>query len=225
LNHIHLESTTSTQNEFSKYFSLAKEGQLLSAEIQSNGKGQYERQWDHQPGALAFSLSLKPAKSITLSSLEIPILINQFFQATSNTNLYFKWPNDLMNFERKKCGGILINKAGEADLVVGVGINLNPFTSTENLTYSPGSIFKEKSSYSLKTMAEEIYLYILDNRVPPHHIVELWNSDCCHMNKEVTLTDQGLNYSGEFLGVGDLGQARIKTSDGIKEFFSGSLLF
>lgn len=222
MNHIHLKTITSTQESFYDHFGHALEGQLLSADIQTNGIGQHGRNWSHVDHALSMSFSLKPANNITLTSLEIPVILQSFFNKNLKTKIKYKWPNDLFNLQDQKCGGLLIHKKGEDDLVVGLGINLTPFS--QNLeAINAGSLISNSKKINLKELSLSIYKFILENRLSNEEIIQKWNKDCLHLNEPIKIIDHDIEHLGNFIGIGSNGQALLQDGDEIKEIYSGSL--
>lgn len=224
MNHIHLKSITSTQESFYDYFNEANEGQLLSADEQTQGVGQHGRTWTHVEHALSMSFSLKPAQNITLTSLELPVIVNKYFQKKYSSAFNYKWPNDLFNLEGQKCGGILINKKGEDDLVVGLGINLAP-SSKDLSEFNGGSLFANEFKFECEELALELYEFILENRLDVDQIIHLWQQDCFHINDQVKIIDHDKEYLGIFYGIGKNGQALLKDGEEITEIYAGSLFF
>ena len=225
MNHIHLNSIPSTQDYLMDNFENPKEGILVSTNLQTQGKGQYERAWKQFEGSLAFSFTLAPNPVITLSSLEIPVLIRNYLKEKFNIETKFKWPNDLMNTTGEKIGGILINRQGNHDLVIGVGINLWPIEHQTDFLYKAGSLFKTRDEFDPKTLALEIYHYILNNRLGSSQIIKAWNESCIYLNQKVEIKENNISHHGVFQGLGDNGQALLFDGQKQLEIYTGSLFF
>lgn len=206
MKHEHFQEIDSTQDYLN---SIKPDGEyLVSCDKQTKGKGRHNRVWEHQNGALAMSFTMIPNEELTLTALEVAVLINQYFK----NKLLLKWPNDIMNSRLDKCGGILIDNK-ENLMVVGVGLNLQP-----NKDY--GSIHEETHHWDNQKIALAIYQYILQNRLKSSDVIKNWEKYCCHLSEKVSLDE----HEGIFEGVGKHGEAII-TIDGIqKTFYSGSLL-
>lgn len=213
MKHFHYTTLASTQDLMKeKYHSFAQdEYVLISADQQSKGYGRHNKPWDNTPEGLFLSLKLPPAFPITLTALEIAILVTDFFK--SNDHLTLKWPNDIWNDQQKKCGGILID-IKEGALLVGMGINI----SAKKTTGPWGTVYYPQS-FSKKELSLDLAHFIQANRLPTHHIAPRWKELCLHMDKEVQIEQT----TGLFTGVGENGQALIMTKDGVQEFYSGSL--
>lgn len=116
-------------------------GDILFADIQTEGVGRYNRKWDSQKGGLYFSILFQQVddlqkfyRFVVLTALavkeELEELTNDF------QNFKIKWPNDIYYKDKKICGILTQTKIqGEKiRLVIGIGINVNN-------TFSRGTIF------------------------------------------------------------------------------------
>ncbi|RYY79322.1 MAG: biotin--[acetyl-CoA-carboxylase] ligase [Moraxellaceae bacterium] len=118
-----LSTTTSTND-------MAKQGDTGAALVISNqqqaGRGQAGRSWQSPKGNLYLSLrwtlqhpvSGRLALEVALALVNMPILAH-------HAGLQIKWPNDLY-FKDAKWGGILIEPLHDNQVVIGVGLNLQP---------------------------------------------------------------------------------------------------
>ncbi len=217
MHHIHLNQCTSTQDYLKNYLQDGSfQEVLISCQEQTEGKGRQGKNWIQGKNSLAFSFSLKPNPLVSLTSLEIGVLISLFFKNNFSLDIKLKWPNDLMIFDFKKCGGILC-QTFEKNLLVGVGINLG------EIDFSPTDLSVEIAALPIignqKDLPEEIYKFILKNRLPAEAVKPLWEGLCAHLNQEVIIE----NERGLFVGIGESGELLLKTDLGIKKIFSGSL--
>lgn len=125
--------------------------------------------------------------------------------------------NDLWDMNHKKCAGILV-QGNQKNLFAGVGINL--FSNEIEF----GGVFEEEHALDKKTIAKEIATFITTHRI---HDVEIlknkWLNRCGHLNKNVTIIEGEQKTTGNFVGIGEYGEALIETSFEIKKFYNGSL--
>lgn len=105
---------------------------LIFTQHQTNGRGQFGRTWEMQPGLdLAFSFFVYPenasvAHSPALHSMTLCLALHQTF-VSIGVHAYIKWPNDLI-VEEKKISGILIESIyvnRQFYFINGIGVNLN----------------------------------------------------------------------------------------------------
>lgn len=225
MKHIHLASCDSTQTYLKELISSGVAGDyLVSCDVQENGIGQRSNTWDSYKNSLCFSFTAKENEILNLTSLEMGVLICSFFKTTFNTNLKLKWPNDIMNTEGEKVGGIIINKSGDQMPIVGIGLNIAGDNGEINKDYDikAGFIFKSFNHYSKEDLSHLIFNFIHTHRLKAQSTVEKWNSYCMHLNQSVTIIDDD-KVQGTFIGIGEYGQAIIKNKINTLEFYNGSL--
>jgi len=106
---------------------------VVTAENQTNGKGQMGAKWDSESGKnLIFSVLLKELLSditqIFDLNLAVTLSILTTLEKLNIPNLSIKWPNDILS-DNKKIAGILIENTiknnGEITSIIGVGLNIN----------------------------------------------------------------------------------------------------
>lgn len=214
---IHLNECDSTQDILKEQLNqrVGAETILVSCNTQNMGRGRGENSWTSLPGSLCFSVSIKPNPVLSLTALEISVLVAKYFE-TKNQKLKLKWPNDLWTSEKIKCGGILVQ--GSKDLFM-AGIGLNLFSEDKNF----GGVFSEPLEIDHKTWAHEISEFILSHRLSSDELRGEWEKRCGHLNESVTITEALEAVAGKFLGIGPHGEARILTESGEKNLYNGSL--
>ncbi|MBF0299590.1 MAG: biotin--[acetyl-CoA-carboxylase] ligase [Oligoflexia bacterium] len=244
---IHLKAINSTQDylkeNIHEYLEKNIRDLIVSTSKQTNGYGRNGRIWDYFENALAFSFLLPANQIKTLTSLEIAILIIEFLSIKYKTELYLKWPNDILNSRGEKCGGILLDFFDQNLLIVGVGLNLANslndkifFPHFEKYISPAGYIFDSaellfnqisKENFK-KEMPLNIYNYIIHNRKNSEDIINCWNKLSIHINKLVkiieTAEEKKKYLEGIFIGIGASGEALIKIENEIKSVFVGSLI-
>jgi len=237
MRHLHFDELGSTQEYLKQNFDKLKvedSNILVSTTHQTSGHGRQGNAWIDFKDNLAFSFSLKPSQPATLTSLELGIHLAHFFKDYSHEKIYLKWPNDIISEENKKCGGIIC-QLQDGIILAGVGINFN---GDEHLaqkivrhsgTFPVGSL---TSNFNLDSQAKEklpkmFYQYVLEHRLSSVDIIKEWNLLCCHMNCSVSLWEnENMTASGQFTGIGDMGQAQLLTEQGDNvEAYTGTLIF
>lgn len=121
-----LPSTSSTNDVAKAINSHALTSALVISNQQQAGRGQAGRTWQSPKGNLYLSLrwtlqhpvSGRLALEVALALVNMPILAH-------HAGLQIKWPNDLY-FNGAKWGGILIEPLHDNQVVIGVGLNLQP---------------------------------------------------------------------------------------------------
>ena len=110
---------------------------LVISETQSNGRGQYGRNWISYKGNIFLSFFYKLEKinlSMTSLTKKNCFLVKNVILKYCKKKITFKSPNDLL-IDKKKICGILqekIEKSGIEYLVVGIGLNLTKSPNIRN---------------------------------------------------------------------------------------------
>lgn len=113
---------------------------VVTAEIQTKGKGQMGSVWVAEKGKnLTMSVLIKDVlielNQIYTLNIAVALAVIRALQSFKIPELAIKWPNDIMSYNYK-IGGILIENSikidGSVTSIVGIGININQ-TNFENL--------------------------------------------------------------------------------------------
>lgn len=212
MHHIHLKKCSSTQAYLLKLNRSRKEDFLVSTQEQFNGIGRREKTWQQFSSTLCFSMTLSPSSPVTLTSLEVGALLAQFFK---EQDIKLKWPNDLINSQHEKCGGIIMQSQSE-EVIVGIGINL--YLPTRVLDgQSIGGVYSKNQNFNFKELSYKIADFIHRNRLID--IRSKWTHYCHHIGSLVTVDDT----IGIFQGVSDYGEAMIEVDGKILNFSNATL--
>lgn len=113
-------------------------GTVITAKIQTAGRGRYGRQWISREGNLFLSLVLKDEETQT------PFLPFAAAVSVAETlvncgyNVKIKWPNDIL-FNQGKAAGILLERTEKGTVIIGIGINLSS-APQENVLYQTSAL-------------------------------------------------------------------------------------
>ncbi|PID92249.1 MAG: biotin--[acetyl-CoA-carboxylase] ligase [Bacteroidetes bacterium] len=131
---IKLDSTDSTNREAARILARGNTGEefVITAEYQSDGKGQGLHSWHSNPGEnLLMSLVFFPAFLSASHQFQLSRLLSLslcFFLEEEGLKPSVKWPNDIL-LGSSKLAGILIENAilGQhlSHSIAGIGLNLN----------------------------------------------------------------------------------------------------
>src|SRR5213594_566422 len=104
---------------------------IVTAEIQSRGRGRAGKDWMSPKGGLWFSVILRPkiqTGRLGLLQFLVSNSIRRALEKETSVRLGVKWPNDLVH-ESGKLGGLLVESKSVGDkashVIVGVGLNVN----------------------------------------------------------------------------------------------------
>lgn len=228
IKHIHLPTCDSTQ-DYIKLLKKAKSDRdiLVSCDQQLKGYGRKLNSWQQFPNSLAMSFTLEPSEILSLTPLEVGIIISDFFKKFFEIDLFLKWPNDLFTQNKEKVGGIIMQNSDF--LYVGLGVNLGDIPESQvkkiESSYHVGSINLNKE-FHLQSLSLQIYQYILHNRIKSmDSLYYRWNKLCLHKNQKVAIEDKDFKIVGIFKGIGKDGEAIIQSESSISKIYSGSLTF
>jgi len=230
---IKLDAIDST-NEFLKGLSnnqVLENFTVVTAENQTNGKGQMGAVWDSEPGknlimSILVSGFVVGINQIFKINIVVSVSIIQVLEDFNIPELSIKWPNDIMSYN-KKIGGILIENSiksdGSINSIVGLGLNVNQI-NFENLPKASSLAVICNTTFD----KEEILLKIIENL---KQNVELWfhNSDYFWSFFANKLFKKGIpmpfedqnqqNFMGIIQGVSPIGKLEILLEDdSISEF-------
>ncbi|WP_127718374.1 biotin--[acetyl-CoA-carboxylase] ligase [Halobacteriovorax sp. HLS] len=223
--HFHSPQCDSTQTQILEYLraNSTTKPLLFSSSFQTLGRGRQGNTWQSASNSLALSFTVKPNEVLTLTSLELGVLICDFL---SLYKLQLKWPNDILTHDLFKCGGILCQTYSEK-IVAGLGLNLGQsekIEKCEEFKFGRSSITnKSLSNEEIKNISLELYEYILSNRISSIEVIKKWNDKCAHMNKNVLIKDDTFHLEGVFKGIGSSGEALIEDKGLIQKAYSGSI--
>lgn len=130
---IKLNATSST-NDFLKNLSGTSnlnDFTVVWADVQLQGKGQMGSVWVTEDAKnLTFSIYLKEKNTTTDNLFTLNIVVaNAVLKALISlnlTNIYVKWPNDILSYNKKIAGILIENNIhanGSISSVIGIGIN------------------------------------------------------------------------------------------------------
>lgn len=143
---------------------MATPGTAYFAHEQYQGKGQWNKKWQSEPGQnLILSVVISPpqpdpALNFPLSAITA-LACYDFFSRYAGDETAIKWPNDLY-WRDRKAGGILIENAIRGGVwefaVIGIGININQ-TSFDPALTNPVSLKQiTGKSYNAIALAKEL---------------------------------------------------------------------
>jgi len=104
----------------------AEEGWTVITDVQREGRGRQGRSWEAPPEtALLFSTILRPPRDVLpLLPLLAALTVAGGIEVSTGAVPDLKWPNDVL-LRGKKLAGILLERPAGADVVLGVGVNVN----------------------------------------------------------------------------------------------------
>jgi BirA family biotin operon repressor/biotin-[acetyl-CoA-carboxylase] ligase len=164
-------STIDSTNNYAKGLvkeGLAKDGMLIFAEEQTQGRGQKNHVWESQKGENITMTLIINAYGLKLDtqfelSCATALGCRDFFNKYAGDETCIKWPNDLY-WRDRKAGGILIENVIKGNTwekaIIGIGININQ-VDFGNMSKKPVSLKQiTGKSFDAKALAKELCLFL-----------------------------------------------------------------
>jgi BirA family biotin operon repressor/biotin-[acetyl-CoA-carboxylase] ligase len=214
----------------------AKEGAIVIAEYQTEGRGRQGRTWQSEPGLnLLFSLVIRPSLEINSVGL-LP-----FFAAAGvaiavegylGIRCECKWPNDVLLNGKKFCG-ILMESSFQNNMldyaVIGIGLNVNQKKFGPDIGKKATSLGVElKRDLDRKTIfqlvirsLESIYADVRSGKF--ENVLKEWKARASIFGREIVLIQAGNKIEGKAVSLMEDGGLVILTSEGNKVFYSGDI--
>lgn len=205
---------------------------IVSAENQTNGRGQMGSEWSVEGGKnLTFSVLVKDLlleiNHIFHLNVAVAISVIDALSFLEIKDLSIKWPNDILA-EGKKIGGILIENSiksdGEIYSIVGIGLNVNQ-KNFENLPKASSLMVLKNQEFD----KNEILVSILSNLGRNISLIMNKNTDPIWEKYHSFLYKKGIpmpfenvqneKFMGIIQGVNQYGKLQLKLEDdSIKTF-------
>lgn len=150
---IELEECTSTNDYMREHLDELSDGAVITAELQTNGRGRRGHIWEADSGMLPISILMKnPIERDTITARVGLAVCYALEQVTGLSEICIKWPNDIIVGDKKVCG-ILCECSFLGDcacVICGIGVNVS----------QSEEFFKRRdlpNGASLLTLSGEIY--------------------------------------------------------------------
>ena len=130
-----LDEAASTNNYAAQLLqsSIVKDGAVISALYQTEGKGQRNNTWKSEKGlnlllSYVFFPTFLPVKEQFMLSVCVANAIAAFIAEVTQFQSFVKWPNDIFVHDKKIAGILIENSLKGSQIVsaiVGIGVNVN----------------------------------------------------------------------------------------------------
>lgn len=206
----HFKSLTSTQDKAKEFAKKGLGNVVFISDIQTKGRGRFNRKWHSTKGGLWMSILLKPKniENMRYLTFAAAIAVVKSIKKITNLNTNIKWPNDVHYKGKKLCGILTEGIFGRENYaVVGIGINV---TQTEfpneikNIAISLKRINKKTiniEKLTKKIIDEFFILYNNYNKNKFKIILQIWKKYCDTINKNVTVIAKTKKIYGKVIGI------------------------
>ena len=194
---------------------------VVTAEHQTNGRGQRGATWVSEPGKnLITSILVREFYTQKEDPFEliiaVSVAVHSALQAFAIPELAIKWPNDIMS-GNKKIGGILIENIHKSDKnvisIVGLGLNVNQI-SFEGYPNASSLAAICKQTFDKQLLLEKIVSLI-------EFMLSNWEKEreSCHFNYQNWLFRKGIpsafqtphgSFNGSIEGVNKDGKLEVR---------------
>jgi len=222
----------------------APSGSVLAVELQTAGRGRIGRVWHSGLGnALTFSLLWRfecGLNGLSGLSLAVGVAILRALRRFEAAGVGLKWPNDILaehgnSMVRGKLGGVLIEAQGDmygpSAVVIGIGINCSLPTVLERAITQPAVSLKQlcvkppTRDQLLAAVLQELAA-VLDEFARDGFAALRGEWERYHAQQDLPIQLQmpdGSIVEGIARGVGDNGELRLETAQGMRQFNSGEV--
>ena len=202
---------------------LAKDGMLIFADEQTQGRGQKNHVWESKKGENIIMTLIINANWLKIDAqFEVAgataLGCRDCFIKYAGDETCIKWPNDLY-WRDRKAGGILIENVIKGNTwekaIIGIGININQ-VDFGNISKKPVSLKQITGKmFDAKTLAKELCLFLNQRytELKAGHFdrqLQAYNLDLFKLNQIVSFKKEGQTFNAIVEGVNANGQLLIK---------------
>ena len=205
----------------------AKEGMLVIAERQSQGKGRLGRNWESPAGTgIWMSLVLRPSilpRYASQLTLIAGLSMCEVIQEVTGLEAKIKWPNDIVVNGKKVCG-ILTEMSAEMEgvnyIILGIGVNVNSVSFPEELPYASSLAREGQKEYSRRAIIKDfLEKFEADYKAYKKHpdleaIRERYEKNCITLRRKVKLLMSNEEIIAEATGISAEGELLVTLEDG-----------
>lgn len=191
---------------------------LVGAGHQTRGRGRLGRRWLDRPGALLFSVVVRPElppERGGLVTLLAGVAMADALRASGGSPVRCKWPNDLLVGDAK-VGGVLASARPRGDVlayvVLGVGVNLGAAPDVPGAGALADADPAEVLGAFLEGFARDLDPH---RRTFAEDVLERYRAMCATLGRRVrATTTEGEVVEGEAVDVDDAGGLVVRTDAG-----------
>lgn len=211
-----------------------KQGEVVVAYEQTNGKGRLGRTFLSQKGGVYFSVVLRPgfsADDALFTTVAAAVAAARAIEQISGKKCEIKWVNDIYIDNKKVCGilteGVFLPQGDLKQIILGVGINLfEPKAGFPTNLPLAGSIFDNKKYFLFKKIKKQqiISLFLknffkfYENLEKKEYINEYQNRSFL-TDKKITYKKENQVLKATVVGIDENARLIIE-NEGKKEFLS-----
>ena len=231
----HVFTSIDSTNRYLKDLPINSRLDVCCAEIQTQGRGRFGRHW-HSPFGENIYCSSRWSLNCDLSRLSgLSLVTSLAVLATINaidstSDIKVKWPNDILWGDKKLCGSlieIIAESNGNAQVIIGIGLNVNTDTRNHPLPDKPWcslyEIFNQHFNRNIFIANLILKLEQYLTRFIQQGLdvfIEEWNKFDYLKGKPITVNQSSGAISGIAGGINHDGQLILEDENGIKHLLS-----
>lgn len=203
---------------------------VVTAVVQTSGRGRRGRSWEGLDGnlfmSLAFPFILKDSGALVLM---VSLALVQAIKILSpNADVCLKWPNDVL-LNGAKVSGILLEKGAGDYMVVGIGVNVK--AAPKNTQSYPVTSLQAAGIATDSIALMQQYLDCLDNlhevwqQKGASEISRYWQESAKGIGKTIFVHTFKETKSGIFAGLNNEGMMILETPTGREVMSAGDVFF
>jgi len=244
-NLICLDETGSTNEDLAQMAAQGcPEWTIVTAEMQTDGKGRRGRSWHSPKGtSLSFSLLLRPAFSpdkASMLTLLMAMAVWDGIKGLCGEDTHFeerikiKWPNDIVIDKKKVCGiltGMRVEGTQIDNVIIGVGININQDAFPDEIKDMATSLnlalgMKCQKAMLLERITEAFQSYY-ETFLQEENLLFLkdaYERRLINRGEEVQVLDPQNPYTGIAVGITEQGELLVEDeSKNIRTVYAGEV--
>jgi len=207
----HFNSLTSTQDKVKEFAKKGLSNIVITADVQTKGRGRFKRKWYSEKGGLWLSILLKPKniKNLQYITFVAAISVAKSIKKIGNLETKIKWPNDV-HYNRKKLCGILTEGVFGKDnyVIVGIGLNINQNKFPKDIKNIATSLkIIKRKDFDIKKLSKNIineFFNLYNNHYNKNkfkNILKIWKKHSDTVNKNVLVITKTKKLTGKAIGV------------------------
>ena len=233
--HFHLFASIDSTNQFLKELVTSQAIHICCAEKQTRGRGRFGRHWVSPFGENIYCSSRWTLNCCLsrLSGLSLVVglaILASLHDSQLSQDIRVKWPNDLLWNNKKLCGiliEIIAETNGSAQVIIGIGINVNTATQKQPLADRPWcSLYEMTGNYFDRNILLANLIYHLNQYLELFlttgfsKFIEEWKKVDYLEGQFIKVMQPTGSISGEACGVNELGQLCLKDELGKIHYLS-----
>lgn len=212
----------------------AKEGLVITADLQTQGRGQYGRVWESEVGlnimmsVVVSPIFIKVADQFALNiltSLAVADVVSDYSHSAK-----VKWPNDVY-VHNKKIAGILIQNYIQGDRIkhsiIGIGLNVNQSTWPEDVPNATSLCLESgeqlEKEVLIKTLCKKLDERYKRTQIDAKAMYGEYQNNLFRKDESSTFEKDATQLEGTIKGIDDMGRLLVEHSSTIHVYNHGEI--